>query len=148
MAHVMGFDYGLRRIGVAVGQTVTGTASPLTPLPAREGIPDWLLVGALLGDWQPKIVVVGEPLNMDGSVSEMVLRARKFARRIHGRFGIQVAMADERLSSFEAKGWVKERCGWQDFGDFAADSLAASLIVEQWLQDAAKSQSADKDAGQ
>ena len=140
MAHVMGFDYGLRRIGVAIGQTVTGTASPLTPLVAKAGIPDWRVIGSLLSEWQPRLVVVGEPLHMDGSVSDMTLRARKFAQRIHGRFGTKVVMADERLSSFEAKGRVMERCGPQDFGEFAVDSLAALLIVEQWLREDGKAQ--------
>ena len=130
----MGFDYGLRRIGVAVGQMITGTASPLAPLRAQSGAPDWQAVQALLMEWQPSVVVVGEPLQMDGSDSEITRRARKFARRIHGRFGLKVVMADERLTSFEVKGWVRERCGPQNFGDFAVDSLAAMVIVEQWLQ--------------
>jgi putative Holliday junction resolvase len=130
----MGFDFGLRRIGVAIGQTITGTATPLMPLNAREGTPDWQVVAALIKEWQPATAIVGEPLQMDGSDSEMTRRARKFANRIYGRFGVKVVMADERLTSFEVKGWVKERYGPQNFGDFAVDSLAAMVIVEQWLQ--------------
>lgn len=135
LTHVMGFDYGLRRIGVAIGQLITATASPLAPLKAKAGSPDWPDVGALLDEWQPALVVVGKPVHMDGSDSDMSKRAQKFAGRIHGRFGVEVTMADERLSSFEVKGWVKERYGPQDFGDYAVDSLAAMVIVEQWLQD-------------
>jgi putative Holliday junction resolvase len=119
LTSVLGFDFGLRRIGVAIGQTLTRTASPLAPLAAREGIPDWQAVAGLLGEWQPTVVVVGEPYNMDGGVSDMTRRARKFANRLHGRFGVKVVMADERLTSFAAKEWVKERYGPQDFGKYA-----------------------------
>src|SRR5690554_6952006 len=99
---LLAFDYGLRQIGVAVGNRVLGTAQALTVLRARDGIPDWTEIARLLDEWQPGLLVVGDPLNMDDSVSPLAERARKFARRLHGRFGLPVVMADERLSSFEA----------------------------------------------
>ncbi len=133
MTTVLGFDFGLKRIGVASGQSITGTASPLPEISARDGVPDWNAVGALISEWSPDLVLVGEPSNMDGTDSDMARRARKFANRIHGRFGVPIAMVDERLTSFEAKQLVKERYGHQDFGRYAVDSIAASLIIEHWF---------------
>lgn len=132
------FDYGTATIGVAVGQTITATASPLPGLRARDGQPDWHSVEALLKEWQPALVVVGLPLNMDDSESELSQRARKFGRRLHGRFGVKVAMADERLSSFAAKGDILERTGSRDFKAHGVDSLAAVHILESWLGAAAE----------
>jgi len=130
---LLGFDYGLKNIGTATGQTLTGTATPQPPLRARDGVPDWSEVEALLREWQPELVLVGLPLNMDGTESELSARARKFANRIHGRFGVAVEMVDERLSSFEAKGEVMARGGSRDYGKNPVDSIAARLIVETFL---------------
>jgi putative pre-16S rRNA nuclease len=129
----LAFDYGLRTIGTAVGQSLTATAQPLKDLKARDGIPNWDDIKQLIEEWKPDVVVVGLPLNMDGSHSEMTTRAEKFARRIHGRFGLKVSMADERLSSFEAKGEIIEKTGSRDFKTKKIDSLAAKLILESWF---------------
>ncbi|WP_020407061.1 Holliday junction resolvase RuvX [Hahella ganghwensis] len=133
MTTVLGFDFGLKRIGVASGQSITGTASPLPEIPARDGIPDWNVIARLIDEWQPARVLVGEPSNMDGTDSDMARRARKFANRIHGRFGVPIVLVDERLTSFEAKQLVKDRYGHQDFGQYAVDSIAAVLIIEHWF---------------
>ncbi|UZJ43343.1 Holliday junction resolvase RuvX [Marinimicrobium sp. C6131] len=130
---LLGFDYGLKNIGVATGQTLTGTATPQAALRARDGVPDWSEVEALLRDWRPDLVLVGLPLNMDGTESELSARARKFANRIHGRFGVAVEMVDERLSSFAAKGEVMARGGSQDYGKNPVDAIAARLIVETYM---------------
>ena len=130
---LLGFDFGLRQIGVASGQTLTGTASGVTILRANEGAPDWCEVEKLLHQWRPNLVVVGLPLNMDGSESELSQRARKFARRIHGRFGLNVTMVDERLTSKEAKMLSREQSDKQDRTKI--DHIAAALIVESWLAD-------------
>lgn len=129
----LAFDYGLSTIGVAVGQSVTHTAQPLAALPAKDGIPNWSDIRQLLSQWQPDIVIVGLPINMDGSHSPMSARADKFARRLHGRFGINVAMADERLTSFEAKGDIIDKTSSRDFKAHGVDSLAAKLILESWF---------------
>src|SRR5699024_5262439 len=100
---ILAFDFGTRQIGVASGQTITATASPLAQLPARDGMPDWEHVEALIREWQPAVILVGLPLNMDGTESALCTRARKFARRLHGRTGKPVLMVDERLSTREAK---------------------------------------------
>lgn len=130
---VMAFDFGTRRIGVAVGQELTGTAQPAAMLQARDGIPDWDDISALVEEWRPQLFVVGLPLNMDGTESEMSLRARKFGKRLHGRYHHEVVMADERLSSFEAKGEVLARGGSRDFGTHGVDDLAAVVILESWF---------------
>lgn len=135
MSVLMGFDFGLRRIGVAVGQQITGTASPLMPVKAQEGIPDWQVIGGLMTEWKPVLVLVGEPINMDGSDSAMAARARKFARRVQGRFGARIIMVDERLSSHDVKQRVRQQYGAVDFADHAVDSAVAALLIEQWLHE-------------
>lgn len=134
----LAFDYGLRHIGVAVGQSVTGTGTPLAPLKARDGIPDWAQIEKLIREWQPQQLVVGLPLNMDGSPSPMSGRTQKFARRVEGRFGLPVVLWDERLTSFEARGEILAESGGRsrDLNAWRAggvDSVSARLILEGWL---------------
>jgi putative Holliday junction resolvase len=130
---VMAFDFGLSRIGVATGNCLLGTTSPLTVLRAKDGIPHWVELEALVAEWRPDLLVVGEPLNMDGSPSELSARAEKFARRLHGRLGLEVVLVDERLSSFEAKSTSREHGHSGDFRRQPVDSLAAELILQTWL---------------
>lgn len=127
---LLGFDYGLKQIGVANGQTLTSSASGLTILKAVDGIPNWSQVEKLLNEWKPDLVIVGLPLNMDDSESELSSRARKFARRLQGRFAVEVEMVDERLTSREAKMLGHEQ-GTQDLTKI--DHIAASLILQSWL---------------
>lgn len=130
---LLAFDYGTQNIGVASGQTITRSANPQTPLKAKDGIPDWNEIEKLLKEWQPDLVLVGLPLNMDDTESELSMRARKFANRLHGRFGVKVELVDERLSSFEAKSEVMERGGSRNYKKNPVDSIAARLILEGWL---------------
>lgn len=130
---LLAFDYGTRNIGVACGQTITRSATVLAPLRARDGIPDWNQIEQLLQEWRPDLVLVGLPLNMDGSESELSQRARKFANRLHGRFGVKTETVDERLSSFEAKGEVMRQGGSRDYKNNPVDSIAARIILESWL---------------
>ncbi|CAN0602345.1 Holliday junction resolvase RuvX [Marinobacter goseongensis] len=131
---VMAFDFGTRRIGVATGQQMLGTGQPQAMIPARDGIPDWEVIARLLAEWQPDLVVVGLPLNMDDSENDMCARARKFGKRLHGRFHVPVEMVDERLTSFEAKGEVMASGGSRDFGRHGVDDRAAVLILETWFR--------------
>lgn len=131
---LLAFDYGTKNIGVASGQTITRSANSQPVLKAKDGIPDWNQIERLLKDWQPDLVLVGLPLNMDGSESELSARARKFGNRLHGRFGVKVEMVDERLSSFEAKGEVMERGGSRNYKQNPVDSIAARLIIESWFE--------------
>jgi len=130
---LLAFDYGTRNIGVALGQTLTASARELKGLKARDGVPEWSEIDKLLKEWQPDLLLVGLPLNMDDSESELSVRARKFANRLHGRFGLPVELVDERLSSFEAKGEVMNRGGSRDYKNHPVDSIAARLILEDWL---------------
>jgi len=130
---LLAFDYGTKNIGVACGQTITRSANALPALKARDGVPDWNRIESLLKEWKPDLVLVGLPLNMDGSESELSARARKFANRIHGRFGVKVETVDERLSSFEAKGEVMREGGSRDYKHNPVDSIAARIILQGWL---------------
>lgn len=133
---ILAFDFGTRRIGVAVGNELLASARQLEPLPARDGIPDWNLVTRLVEEWQPDLFVVGLPLNMDGSESQMSLRARKFGKRLYGRYGKPCEMTDERGSTREAKliardqGLLRASKSYRDDG---VDGIAAVLILESWF---------------
>lgn len=133
---VLAFDYGLKNIGVAVGQTVSFTGGELPALKAQDGVPNWNLIEQLLKEWQPNLVIVGHPLNMDGTASELSQRAKKFSNRINGRFGVAVELVDERLSSREAKQEAQERGHRGSYGDNPIDSIAARIILETWLNQA------------
>jgi putative holliday junction resolvase len=130
---VLAFDFGLVQIGVAVGNTLLRSTQPLAILRAREGIPDWQALEQLVRDWQPDLLLVGDPLNMDGSDSELCERARKFARRLHGRLGLPVTMVDERLTSFEAKQVSREQGHKGNYKRRPIDSQAAELVLQSWL---------------
>lgn len=131
---LLGFDYGTRQIGVAVGQTLTGNAQPLCVLKARDGIPDWQQIAALIDEWKPDALVVGLPLNMDGTPSDMSARAQKFARRLEGRYHLAVHCVDERLSTFEAKQTLRDaRRTPSSYRDDPVDALAAALLLQTWL---------------
>ena len=135
----MAFDYGTRQIGVAVGQTLTGNAEPLTNLRARDGVPDWDQLARLIREWEPNVLVVGLPLNMDGSASDMSERAARFARRLNGRFQLPVETVDERLSTFEAKQHLKDQGRTpSSYREDPVDSLAAALLLQTWLSSQSK----------
>jgi putative Holliday junction resolvase len=132
---VLGFDFGTKRIGVASAQAITGTASPLAPVPARDGIPDWARLDALLAEWTPEALIVGLPLNMDDSESELSHLARKFARRLVARYRLPVFLCDERLSSHSARGLLMDVQERRRGSLPSLDSTAAVLIAESWLSD-------------
>ena len=131
---LLGFDYGTKQIGVAVGQAITGQARELCVLKAQNGVPDWNKVEALIKEWQPDAIVVGLPLNMDGTPSEMSERAEKFARRLHGRYQLPVHTHDERLTTFEAKGQRLAQGQRGGYRDNPVDALAVALLLEGWLE--------------
>ena len=132
---LLALDFGLKQIGVAVGNNVTRTAQSLTTLRARDGAPDWAELEQIMQEWQPGQICVGLPLNMDGSESELSQRARRFANRIHGRFGVTIEMVDERLSSVAAKENLKEQGHRGDYLKHPADAEAARLILETWFSE-------------
>ena len=126
---VIGFDFGTHWIGVAVGQTLTRQASPLTAIKYN----DWQGIERVLGEWQPQILVVGLPLNMQGGHQEMTARTQRFGRQLEGRFGIKTILVDERLTTREAQQIAFETQRKKSKPEI--DSLAAVLITESWLRD-------------
>lgn len=131
---LLGFDYGTKQIGVAVGQAITGQARELCTLKATQGVPDWSQIEALIREWKPDAIVVGLPLNMDGTPSEMSAKAERFSRRINGRFNVPVYTHDERLTTFEAKGERMSRGGQKgSYKDNPVDAIAAMLLLQGWL---------------
>lgn len=130
---LLGFDFGTKSIGVAIGQRITGTARPLTALKAHDGTPDWNAVEKILKEWQPDEVIVGLPLNMDGTEQPLTARARKFANRLHGRFGVKVWLQDERLSTVEARASLFEHGGFRALNKGSIDSASAVVILESWF---------------
>ena len=130
----LAFDFGTGSIGLAYGQSLTGGARELDPLPARDGQPDWNRLQKVVDEWQPKILLVGLPFNMDGSESEFAARARKFGQRLHGRLGLPVEYVDERLSTRAAKEEARERGHRGNYADNPIDSIAARIFLEDWLR--------------
>lgn len=130
---VIAFDFGNRCIGVAIGQELTKTAHPLMSFHAKEGIPDWQKIAKLFSEWKPNLVVVGLPLNMDGTEQETTIQARKFANRLHGRFGISVVLQDERLSTVEARAHLFARGGYRALNKARVDAASAVIILESWF---------------
>lgn len=130
---ILGFDFGMKNIGIAVGQDLTSTANPLTAIKARDGIPDWDQIERLLKEWQPALLVVGLPLNMDGTEQEMTAAARRFGNRLHGRFGLPVEWQDERLTTYEALDQMGIRSKMDSRQRSDVDQLSAQLILQSWL---------------
>ncbi|KMK18447.1 Holliday junction resolvase [Pluralibacter gergoviae] len=131
---LVAFDFGTKSIGAAVGQRITGTARPLAALKANDGNPDWSLIERLLREWQPEAVIVGLPLNMDGTEQPLTARARKFANKIHGRFGVKIILHDERLSTVEARAGLFEHGGYRALNKGRIDSASAVIILESFFE--------------
>lgn len=128
---LLGFDFGTKRIGVAVGQELTRTATALETLTSPDGGPDWSGISRLIAQWQPDALVLGLPLNLDGSDHEITRLARRFGNRLRGRYNLPVYTIDERLSSAEAEALLAEK-GRFTKGD--VDKIAAQLILQSWLE--------------
>jgi putative Holliday junction resolvase len=130
---VIGFDFGMKRIGVAVGQTITQTATPLDTLSAKDGEPDWKIIEKLIQKWKPGTLVVGVPLNMDGSDQRITHHARQFASALRERFQLTVDEMDERLTTKDAKERLFAEGGFKALKDGQVDSVAAQLILQNWF---------------
>ena len=136
---VLAFDFGLQRIGVAVGERELGTAHALPVLAALTQPGRMTAIGRLVKEWSPSLLVVGRPLGEDGGSHEMTRRAERFARQLNGRFGLPVRLVDERFSSAEAESRVRAAFGRRRAADLARgkalDSQAAQLLLEQYFND-------------
>ncbi len=132
---LLSFDFGKKRIGVAVGQTLTSTSSPVDTVKAVDGKPDWEAISLLIAKWAPDALVVGLPLNMDGTEHDMSQAARRFSNQLHGRFNLPVYLVDERLTSVNATAILNENASRKKHrrkkGNI--DKIAAQLILETWF---------------
>jgi putative Holliday junction resolvase len=122
---VFGFDFGIKRIGIAMGNTLTGQAQPLAVVSALDNATRFARIGVLIAEWKPARLVVGEPLHPDGAEHEMTLRCRRFANQLHGRFGLPVELVDERYSSAVIPAKRGE----------IIDAKAAAIILQQYFDD-------------
>ncbi|HGJ5881924.1 Holliday junction resolvase RuvX [Arsenophonus sp.] len=131
---IIAFDFGTLSIGIAIGQEITATARPLTAIKAKDGKPNWLDIEKIIQEWQPELAIVGLPLNMDGTEQPISNQARKFANRLHGRFGIQVTLHDERLTTIEARAQLFNQGGYRALNKSKIDSISAVIILESWFE--------------
>ncbi len=130
---ILGFDFGQKNIGVAVGQDLTKTANELTVIKARDGIPNWDDIKQLIEQWQPQLLVVGLPLNMDGTEQAMTFAAKKFGNRLKAKFKLPVEWQDERLTTFEALDQLGIHDKMQSKHQGDVDRVSAQLILQSWL---------------
>jgi putative Holliday junction resolvase len=128
---LLGFDYGLKRIGVASGQTLTHTTQAVGLVHCRDGAPDWPHIQRLFDQWKPDALVVGMPYTTDGSAHALTPRVERFARQLQGRFHVPVHLIDERLSSHEATARQRDEGSRRSL-----DEHAAQIILETWLNSA------------
>ena len=122
---VFGFDFGIKRIGLAMGNTLTGQAQPLALVSAIDNAARFAQIGALIDAWRPARLIVGEPFHPDGAEHDMTLRCRRFANQLHGRFNLPVQLVDERYSSAV----ISARRGE------LIDAKAAAIILQQYFDD-------------
>lgn len=130
---VLGFDFGTRRIGIAIGETLLKTARPLTTIDAADNARRFDAIARLIAEWQPARLVVGLPLSLDGAEHDMTARSRRFANQLHGRFGLPVELADERLSSVAAESSLRARGEKPSLNKAAVDAEAAAVILQSWF---------------
>ena len=127
---ILAFDFGTKHIGVAVGQTITRTSSPLIVLNvAREGKEIWNTISSLIDEWKPDQLLVGKPLNMDGTPSEMMKKVDPFFKKLQKISSIPCELVDERLTSFEAEHLMQV-----DSKDDRIDDLAAKIFLDNWIE--------------
>ncbi|MCP3680999.1 MAG: Holliday junction resolvase RuvX [Gammaproteobacteria bacterium] len=128
---VLGFDFGSKQIGVAVGQTITASARPLTVVRAQKGEPDWDSIDQLIQKWQPQALVVGTPIDMYGQSSKTTYAANRFAKQLQQRYQLPVDLVDEKLTTREAKMQLIEQKKRLDKATI--DAIAAQLILQAWF---------------
>lgn len=130
---VLGFDFGITHIGMAVGQTITQSARPLVVLKAKNGVPDWALIQKAMHEWGVDALVVGLPVNMDGTEQQITVRARQFAAALKKQYQLPVYLMDERLTTIAARDEMHtHHKGAARFEK--ADSVSAKLILESWFR--------------
>ncbi|MBD8009381.1 MULTISPECIES: Holliday junction resolvase RuvX [Acinetobacter] len=131
---IMAFDFGTQKMGMAVGQSLIASTNPLALFPMKDGIPNWDELLKIVKSHQPGLFLVGLPLNMDDSESELSTRARKFARRLRHQTNIETWMVDERLTTREARDELDHYQAQGRGKKMSADSIAAALLIESWYR--------------
>jgi len=134
-ATVLAFDFGTRRIGVAMGNTLTRVAHPLTTIEAPPTAARFAAIAALIGEWQPAQLVIGLPVHADGTPHAMTARAKAFARALEARFALPVALVDERFTTQAARSALASAGLGGRTARAARDEAAAQIILQQWLDD-------------
>tara|TARA_B100000482_G_C12483673_1_gene249786 strand:+ start:225 stop:650 length:426 start_codon:yes stop_codon:yes gene_type:complete len=130
---VMAFDFGLKHIGIAIGQEITRTASTFYSINATEGHPDWTELDKIITEWKPNLFVVGDPFNMDGTRSKIQDLTDNFSSALNKRYDINIEKTDERLSSREAKERLENlQIGTRDSSN--KHSISAQVILEDWFR--------------
>ena len=130
---VMAFDYGLRNIGIAIGQNITKSASTFYAIKAQDGIPDWIKLDSIIEEWEPSLFIVGDPFNMDGTKSEFQKKIVKFSSRLKKRYGVEIQMIDERLTTKEAKDRLESESNILRTSS-NEHSISAQIILEDWFR--------------
>ncbi len=133
---VLAFDFGEKRIGVATGETLLGSAHPLTVIRAESNDDRFAAIGKLIDEWQPERLVVGLPTHADGTPHEMTRLASKFGERLVRRFNLPVSYADERLTSLDAEARLRETGRNSKSAKPLLDAVAAQLILQTWFESA------------
>ena len=130
---VLGIDYGLKRIGIATGQTITGSASPITTLNQINGSPDWNALEQIIAQWKPQALIVGMPYYLDGKENDMTKIVEAFCLELEQRFPLPVFKINEALSSYEAEEMLKKNTKIGKHNKHEIDKMAAAIIVQNWL---------------
>ena len=124
---IIAFDYGEKKIGVAVGQTSTNTSSPLQIIFNKDNKTNWISISSLLDEWKPDLILLGKPLNMDGSDSEIMKKVDKFYKELKSIYDVDIEFVDERLTTFEAREILK------DEKHDNVDAHAAKILIDNWF---------------
>ena len=131
---VMAFDFGTKNIGIAIGQEITGSAQTFYTVKANQGEPEWTQLDKVVFDWNPKLFIVGDPLNFDGSESDIKEKSDKFSYQIQKKYKIPVKLVDERLTTKEARERIKEGVDMSLRSSNDIHQVSAQIILESWFR--------------
>ena len=132
---VMAFDFGTKRIGIAIGQTITQTARPLATINAKDGVPEWQSLTTLIKKWRPDALIIGIPLNMDGTEQPLTTFARIFANSLKEQYNLPIFEMDERLTTKDARDRIFTEGGYKALQGGQIDQVAAQLILQNWFDE-------------
>jgi putative Holliday junction resolvase len=139
----LGFDFGTKHLGIAVGQTITKTANPLSMIPMKKGAPNYDLLDAIVEKWQPLGLIIGLPLQPDGTHSQTSLAAKRFGQDLGQHYRLPIYYIEERLTSFQARQSLKDSPALTQAGQ-NKDAIAAAIILQSWLNSPLKDNCCDE----